>query len=223
VSKFEVEVKKQLPIFIDNHEPQSIIQNLLSTNIDVDVRHITSGDYVFGEVGIERKTNENFIFSIINKKIPGQLWQQLELLNRTYDIPILLVEGSIKPESYIRLFEGSMDSITLFWKKLRVIRTKDEDHTAEKVKSLYIKYGIGKSGREPPAPVRKAKTPRQVRLYMLQCIEGVGPVTAKNIMKECPTFTELAHFAADPDILRRKIKGVSKKSAFIMSRVFSYI
>jgi len=122
-----------------------------------------------------------------------------------------------------KLFEGSINSIILFWKKIRIVRTENKKHTARKLRDLYIKYGVGKSGKPPPAPVKKGKTPREIRLYMLQCVEGVGPLTARRIMEACPTFTDLQRYSGRPKELTKKVKGLKMRSAVIISRVFEYI
>ena len=180
-------------LYIDCHEPQDIIGMLKRRNLAVEVRHLDSGDYVFDEVAIERKTVQDLISSCTSGS--RHLWKQLETMQNTYKQPILLIEGIIDYND--RLLMGILTTIILFW-KYQTIFSKDKNETVEWIEKLFTKYGVGKTSRIPPAAVRKYKEIKDIQFEMLQCIQGIGTVKAKKILEQ------------NPDIFVEDIKKVKK-------------
>lgn len=216
-------------LFIDSHEPQEIINELTRRNLDVKVQVLDSGDYVFGDVGIERKTVSDFVASITPVKgsfLKPRLWSQLEVLKATYEVPILLIEGNLHIERPframfspdVRLFLGARSTILLNW-RIPIIQTNNAYETARTIESLFVKYGIGKSGNVPPIGVRKSSTPSEIKWYMLQCISGIGPKTARKILDEYPWFGDLRSRSAEE--IAKSVKGLSRKKADVIVRVFA--
>ena len=65
---------------------------LESMGLEVTLRNLEVGDYVISErVAVERKTASDFISSIIDPQ--RNLFRQMADLARTYDRPILILEG----------------------------------------------------------------------------------------------------------------------------------
>jgi len=201
-----------MPIFISESEPNEIVKLLNKLNLAVEVKHIGSGDYVFGDVAIERKT----ITDLVNSVCSGSrhLWDQLDTMRRTYTTPILLIEGDIEHRD--RLTAGILTTIILFWKYQTIFSGSHED-TASWIASLFTKYGVGKSGRLPPAAVIRADTPREIRVAMLQCIRGIGPVTATKIMDKIPDLFKASFFNIKTHLL--EVKGLKKEALEMLIKV----
>lgn len=215
-----------MTLFVDNREPQSIIDELTKRHLDVKVQKIDSGDYVFGDVGIERKRLDDFLSSI--RPVKGsfkraRLWDQLERLKATYKIPIVLVEGRITLDRLVmmdpevKVYLGARASILIGW-KLPFLRTDSEFETSRTIESLYLRYGITKVGNIPPIGVKKSDTPSEIKWYMLQCIAGIGAKTAKRILDKYPWFGEIG--LVSPTKMAKEIKGLSKKKAELINKVF---
>jgi len=200
---------------VDDREPEEIIRALRRQNLAIEVHHNESGDYVFGEVSIERKTISDLIGSVCSKK--HRLWDQLAVMKDTYQQPMLLVEGMINwKDPYL---SGILTTVLLFW-KYQTIFTLGMEETALAVGHLFTKQGIGRSGRLPPAAVKKQSTPRDILLEMFQCIEGIGPVTAKKILDQIPieSLVVLDIFNLDGEL--SQIKGLQKRSRQLITQVF---
>lgn len=215
-----------MSLWIDNHEPQEVIDELTKRHLDVKVQKIDSGDYVFGEVGIERKRLDDFLSSV--RPVPGsfrkaRLWDQLERLKATYKIPILLVEGRITLDRLVmmdpetKIYLGARASILIGW-KMPFLRTESQFETARTIESLYLRYGITKVGNIPPIGVKKSDTPSEIKWYMLQCIAGIGAKTARRILDRYPWFGEIG--LVSPKNMAKSIKGLSLKKAELIQRVF---
>lgn len=205
-----------MPIYCDNREPVEILERLKYKHLAVEVKYLESGDYVFGEVGIERKTISDLIDSIYDKR----LWSQLDTLRRTYKIPILLIEGWGGLEKLDKFTQGVLTTLLLFWKQ-SIIFSYDWRETSKWVEVLFLKHGIGKSNRTPPAVVKKHKNIKDIRLEMLQCIQGIGPVTAKKILEAVPDVFSALHDSIDLNKLLKSIKGLNKESCSLLVKVKS--
>jgi ERCC4-type nuclease len=204
-----------MPIFVDDREPEEVIKGLRRQNLAVEIHHNDSGDYVFGEVAIERKTISDLIGSVCSKK--HRLWDQLGTMKDTYQQPMLLVEGMINwKDPYL---SGILTTVLLFW-KYQTIFTLGMEETALAVGHLFTKQGIGRSGRIPPAAVKKHSTPKEILWEMLQCIEGVGPKTAKKILDVIPLedLVNMDIFRLDEEL--KSVHGLPSRSRKLMTQVF---
>jgi len=86
---------KQKPkIIIDIHEKNSLILSELKSNneLDIIIHSLKIGDYLIASTIIERKTINDFVSSMLNKRLIQQLKNMQKYKNR-----ILIIEGN--PES----------------------------------------------------------------------------------------------------------------------------
>lgn len=206
-----------MPIFIDNRgSGEADLAGLLKgMRLAVEVRHIDSGDIVFGDVGIERKTLNDLANSIYGQN--RHFWEQIKVLKDTYKSPFILIEGLIDWKD--KFLTGVVFSIIFGW-KVPIINTYNLQDSAYAIKSLFIKYGQTRTKSYPPAAVRKADTPKRVRWMMLQCIRGVGPVAAKRIMEALPDIFVACYY---PEAFKdglNEVKGLNKRSKELLMQVF---
>ena len=85
-------VKKTPLIIADVHEKNSLVISELhrSKQVRLEIRSLKIGDYVIGNVIVERKTVSDLISSMINKR----LIQQLNQMSK-YDKSLLIIEGDL--------------------------------------------------------------------------------------------------------------------------------
>jgi ERCC4-type nuclease len=215
-----------MPLYVANNEPEEIANLLKHSGIAVEVKHLQSGDYVFDEVGIERKTVNDLISTLYTKKKHGnRLWGQLDTLRRTYKQPMLLIEGQM--DWYNPYLRGILTSLFLAW-KFQIISTADHASTVQALIGLFIKYGAGKTGRVPPPAVVRGRTVKEVQWGMLQCVQGIGPVAAKKILEAEPQLFKRFQ-DCDPNLAPKltikqsldKVKGIKKEAKEMILRVFT--
>ncbi|MEW6063342.1 MAG: ERCC4 domain-containing protein [Nanoarchaeota archaeon] len=87
-------------IIVDYRERNSgVIEELNKKGINTEERHLVSADFIIqgknleGKdigIGIEKKTQHDFLNSIIDKRILNQL----ALLKENFEIPLLVIEGA---------------------------------------------------------------------------------------------------------------------------------
>jgi len=107
-------MKKQKPtIQVDDREPDEMIKELKRLGVNVERKRLNEGDYILGDICIERKTNNDFVFSIIDDRLKKQTQKMLAKFSRVY----VLVSGHIEDREDTNFSEhailGKMASLTV--------------------------------------------------------------------------------------------------------------
>jgi len=179
----------KLTIIADNREKSSGVPDMLvNEDINVIMEQLSVGDYMIDEdIVIERKTNIDFVQSIIN----GHLFDQCSRLRKTGKVPLIIVEGNpfktghdIKPEA----IKGALLSVSLSW-QIPVIRSSGKEDT---VRLLII---ASKQQINPPTFIRRTgKKPKKMQKqqhYFLQSLPGVGPELAQRLLAHFNTIEQI--------------------------------
>jgi ERCC4-related helicase/ERCC4-type nuclease len=177
----EADIPGKIQIFVDSRE-REMAKLLESLGIMVTVKNLEVGDYVVSDrVAIERKTAQDFVASIIDPQ--RNLFKQIADLARTYERPILILEGR---DLYTRQMNaasirGAMISVAVDY-SVPIIPTEDRDETAAVI-SLLAQREM-REGREPKVHGHKtARTLKEQQEYLISAISSVGPTVAKNLLK----------------------------------------
>ncbi len=170
-----------------------IIPELVSLGVDSDIKELKVADYIVAGVAIERKTVSDFINSMKN----GRLVSQLEELKQ-YESRLLIVEGIDEqdlysdnmPEENIGMHPNSVRgfllSILLNY-KTPIVFTKNYEDTAR-----FISVLAKKKPREAPLNVTKKFHDKKEQMqYILEGFPGIGPKTAKKLLKKFKTIREI--------------------------------
>mgnify|MGYP000495218219 CR=1 FL=1 len=206
-----------MTLWVDDREPIQIIQGLREKGIDVKVKRIESGDYVFNKFAIERKSIQDLLSSLNSKRY----WSQIETLKNTYEYPMVLIEGDLDVATKKTYYKGRLFEIklsdqdyrnirrtkiaTLLGWKIPIIETKDYEETVDWIVDMYERERYHESKVPPPA-VKKSLKPEEIRINMLCCIHGIGPYLAKKILEK---FTMRDLIEKDPREVSKAIRGVS--------------
>ena len=89
----QIQVQELMPgrIYVDPRE-RGMAKLLEARGMEVTLRNLEVGDYVVSDrVAIERKTAADFVASIIDPE--RNLFRQIRDLSRSYDRPVLILEG----------------------------------------------------------------------------------------------------------------------------------
>jgi Fanconi anemia group M protein len=173
--------KSPARIFVDARE-REMARLLESQGLEVTVRNLEVGDYVVSEkMAIERKTAQDFVSSLIDPQ--RNLFRQIGDLARTYDRPVLILEGR---DLYTRQvaassIRGALASLAVDY-GVPIIPTEDMEETAS-VLALLAKREQ-KEGREPKLHGHKtARTLKEQQEYLISSIPSVGPAVARNLLR----------------------------------------
>jgi len=185
---------KPLPapkIIADYRERNSlVIPTLKELKVEVEIKELKVGDFQIGDITIERKTFNDFLESMINKRLLNQLknLQQTKkaiLILEGYDIDYLeKKERNINPNAV----RGFILSISLEH-NIPVITTEDAQETAIYLNVLAKKQL--KKSVEISLHSRIPKTKKEQQKYILESFPNIGPKTAEKLLKHFRTIQNI--------------------------------
>jgi Fanconi anemia group M protein len=181
--------EEQGKIYVDPRE-REMGKLLEAKGLEVTLRNLEVGDYVVSDrVAIERKTAQDFVASIIDPQ--RNLFRQIADLSRTYDRPVLILEGrdlytrAVNPSS----IRGALASVAVDY-GVPIIPTEDQNETASVIALLAARER--KEGREPKVHGHKtARTLAEQQEYLISAIPSVGPAVAKNLLKHFESIEKI--------------------------------
>lgn len=199
-------------IIADRREKNSLVlAELIERKAEVRLERLEVADYLVGEVAIERKSEADFIRSMLNKR----LLRQLEELKQ-YPKPLLLIEGlelnelgKLNPNAV----RGMLLSVILDF-GIPILLTSNAVETAEFLLLLEKKLK-----RAPKLlslkPKRKAYSLQEQQRFVLESFPGIGPSLARQLLQKFGSIKEIINA---PLSKLAQIKGLGKK-AIAMKRI----
>ncbi|MCX6676315.1 MAG: DEAD/DEAH box helicase [Methanothrix sp.] len=189
IEQKEAEEPGKMQIFVDSRE-REMAKLLESLGLLVTVKNLEVGDYVVSDrVAIERKTATDFVASIIDPE--RNLFRQIADLARTYDRPVLILEGRdlYTTQMNASSIRGAMISVAVDY-GVPIIPTEDRDETASVI--ALLAHREMREGREPKVHGHKtARTLKEQQEYLISAIPSVGPAVAKNLLKHFATIEKI--------------------------------
>ena len=192
---------------MDVHEPKAIARHLKDLKVPFTVKNITPGDYVVGEVGIERKTLGDFFSSLVRKRLFDQVFR----LKSCYQTPIVLVEGDLNDITTHRnpaALRGALLAI-LMDEDIRVLFSPNRLETARILRAVWRRQENGGSNyglRHKP----KMLTMGEKQLFVVQGFPNVGGILSKNLLEEFGSVRRVM-MANREDLMR--VPKIGKKKA----------
>lgn len=186
-------------IFVDHRERSSgVIKELIKREIEVIEKQLVLADFVIktknlnGEiltVGVERKTINDFLNSIIDRRIISQLIN----LKKHFDTPLLILEGE-ENIYQIRNFHpnairGMLASIAIDF-NIPILHTRNNKDTANLL--VIIAKRLEKP-RSLPSLLKKRKplTLKQQQEFLIESLPGIGPTISKSLLNRFKTIKKI--------------------------------
>lgn len=208
-----------LDIDIDVREEPSGIPRLLSERYGgaVHVRSLPVGDYLVGDLGIERKTSLDLVRSIAD----GRIFDQARRLSRAFPRAALIVEGLFPPpacdgreDAYLGCVSQLSLSLGIYLFPTRFPR--DSALLIERFVQAELDRVANPAIRIEERRFSKPRHSTDRRLFLLQGFFGIGPAKARELLK---AFGSLhAVFSAPPE-LWTEVPGIGRKLAGRMSEL----
>lgn len=170
-------------IIIDSREKCTNIIRTLREKAKVEIKHLEVADYLLSDrVAVERKTVEDFLASIIDKR----LFSQATELARNFPIPLLVMEGrddmyslrGINPNAV----RGAIISLSIDY-GIPLIFTRDEEDTAN---FLYIIAKREQEEEKREVTLRGERKPvllEEKQRYVIESLPNVSSVLAKRLLE----------------------------------------
>jgi len=199
----------------DHRESASKIPDLLiEEGLLVIMKQLTTGDYIINDqIIIERKTNDDFVASIMQ----GRLFTQCARLKKTNYRQMLLIEGDPYATKHAidrNAVQGAILSVSLSW-NIPVIISSDTFDSVKIITRLIMQgekenFLMRRTGYKPKSTKNKV-------LFFLQGLPQVGPKMALQLIKKFETIHHVIS-ATEQDLLT--VEGMGKKKA---ARIIEFI
>ena len=171
-------------IYVDYREKGSnIIKDLADKNVVLKLQKLETADYVLSSrVGVEIKTVEDFIESIID----GRLLQQVKGLKQNFERPLIIIEGEQDIYSIRNLhansIRGMLVTITISY-GIPIIQTKNFKETSALLYIIAKNEQIETGNNFNMHADRKPLTLKEQQEYVTSSLPGVGAALAKPLLK----------------------------------------
>ena len=211
---------EKIKIIADIREKNSfVISELKSLGAEVELVHLKLADYLISkDIAVERKTINDFVNSMIDKRLISQLSD----LKQNYKAPLLIIEKEenqefCKPSGHPNMHENAVRGmlLSLINFGVPIIITEGYEDTAKYL--LLLAKRQERPEREFSLAVkRKAFSLNDQQQIILEAFPGIGPTTAKEILKH---FKSIKNFVNSSLEELEKIPKINKKKALILKRI----
>ncbi|MFX0092443.1 MAG: ERCC4 domain-containing protein [Candidatus Hodarchaeota archaeon] len=215
VEPVKFEKKGTLHIIVDNREAKSIIPRALKRQgATLSNHNLPVGDYLVSDrVVIERKTTEDFIGSLVERRRAGRkprLFDQAAKLRYTYQLPVMIIEGQwesarrIHPNS----IRGAIISLLLDF-RIAVLFSENAMETADMILNLAKREQTERKARVI-APVKSSLPIEEIQAEMLTAIPGINLNHAHSLLNAFGSIKNLS-LASEEELL--EVQGIGKTLA----------
>jgi Fanconi anemia group M protein len=215
MTKNKIRVQKTLPtgkvtVFVDHRERQSNVARILEKK-DISVKEVQLdvADYIISDrIGIERKTTQDLLNSVINQR----LFDQLSRLSESYDKPVLLIEGDPKElytarDMHENTIRGVLSSIAIDY-GVPIIWTENPMETAAMVYWIAYREQVAEK-REPQIRACKRTTERpKMQEFLVAGLPHINSKLSKRLLNHFKTPAEI--FSASEEKLM-EVNGMGKE------------
>ena len=189
-------------IKIDIHEKNSLVPSYLKEqNCDIEFQDLKIGDYLINNIVIERKTFNDFVSSMISRRLIEQIKQLQQTKN-----PLIILEGEQNTKDFPNLnlnsIRGFILSINLYH-NIPIISSKDSQETATYL-TLLAKQQL-KNPQQTSIHSKIPKTKPEQKKYILESFPNIGPKTADKLLKQFKSLSNI--FNSNTDELRDILKS----------------
>lgn len=174
----------KIKIFADYREKGSgTIKELIDMEVDLKLDSLPTADYILSSrVGVELKTVEDFIESIID----GRLLQQIKSLKNNFERPLLVIEGlediySVR-NVHANAIRGMLAAITVSY-GVPILYTKNFKDTAS-ILNIIAKREQEEAGKDFSLhPQKRILSIKEQQEYIISSLPGVGSALARPLLK----------------------------------------
>ena len=196
-------------IIIDDRETSSRVVEVLSgMGAAIRLERLAHGDYAIGDrILVERKTSRDFVDTLINRDLLGQVKAMAESVTR----PVLIIEGgdlSVQRDIHPNAIRGVLAALTVDM-GVSLLFTKDEQDTAQMLFVL-AKREEGERGGRKVHPHKSHRSLKEEQEYIISAFPEIGLKNARLLLAHFGSVQAIAN--AEPEELVA-IKGIGEKTA----------
>lgn len=199
------------PLYVDVNEPEDITARLRTLGVEAERKRLAPGDYVCGEIGIERKSLSDFFGSLVKKR----LFEQLRRLREAYPVALMVLEGDLAEVSEFASPQAILGAFVAIEvdERVPILTVADREQTALLLSVIWKRqdrerasYGL----RHKP----KALSLEERQRFVVEGLPSVGDTLARNLLEHFGSVREV--FTADEQALEEVPKiGEGKASEIV--------
>ena len=189
-------------------KPSGIPSMLIERKVEVVFASLHTGDYhINRQIGVERKSAEDFVQCII----ANRLFEQLSRLKKNVSRPLLLIEGNPYRTNHAiheQAIRGALLSIAVSW-QIPVMFSKNREDSA----ALLMMVGMQDMKNNLLVPAINGYKPRKFKsrqLFFLQGLPSVGPKLAGRLFDKFGNLRSVIN-ATEKELI--ETEGIGKKVA----------
>ncbi|WP_297505016.1 DEAD/DEAH box helicase [Thermococcus sp.] len=208
---------KGIVVYVDSRELRSgVPKHLKELGAEIEVRTLDVADYVVSEeVGIERKSANDFIQSIID----GRLFDQVERLRKAYEKSVIIIEGELYGIRNVHpnAIRGAIAAVTIDW-SVPILFSSGTEETAQ---FIYLLAKREQEERKKEVRLRsekKALTLAERQRLIVEGLPYVSSTLAKRLLRHFGNVERV--FTATEEELQ-EVEGIGKKKAREIRKVIT--
>jgi ERCC4-related helicase len=196
-------------ISIDDRETSSKVVEVLSgLGAAIRLERLAHGDYAIGDrILIERKTARDFVDTLINRDLLGQVKVMAETVPR----PVLIIEGGdlyTQRDIHPNAIKGVLAALTIDM-GVSLLFTRDEQDTAQMLFVL-AKREDSERGERKVHPHKSHRSVREEQEYIISAFPEIGMKNARLLLSHFGSVQAIAN----AELLElTAIKGIGEKTA----------
>ncbi len=217
LDKFSGEGEK-VKIIADFREKGSgTIKELVDLGADLKLEKLDNADYLLSSrVGVEFKTQEDFVNSIID----GRLLQQTKELKRNFDRPVILIEGTDDIYSlrniHANAIRGMLATIAVSY-GIPILHSRNPKETAALLQIIAKREQEVSDKDFTPHGEKRTSSLKEMQEYVVSALPGVGMTLAKPLLKAFKSIKSLVNASVDE---LKEVEKIGPKKAQQIKDVF---
>lgn len=195
-------------MLVDTREPTEIAQRLSELGHTVEIKELAVGDYVEGQVGIERKAGDFLNFNDVESKVADLVFN--------FKFPYLIVELDLPQLEYQAKYRGILpkqlygfiDSLAV--RGIVPLFCSSQERLVQVISGLVKKTYDGKQRIFTPDPIRPDPKPRDYKLGILKGYPDVSWTRAEALLKNLGSVQKVTN-ATEKELM--EVPGIGKTLA----------
>jgi Fanconi anemia group M protein len=196
-------------IVIDDRETSSKVVEVLSgIGAVIRLERLAHGDYAIGDrILVERKTARDFVDTLINRDLLGQLKEMADAVPR----PVLIIEGGdlyTQRDIHPNAIRGVLAAITVDM-GISLIYTKDEQDTAQML-FVIAKREDSERGERKVHPHKLYRSLKEEQEYIISSFPEIGMKNARLLLAHFGSIQAIVNASLEELIA---VRGIGEKTA----------